>query len=91
VKWAERKFLKVLGRAHCLTFRERRSCRRLALLYGLDGRGGPETSPSMVFFRPSFWKVFLRDARTDPGSPVPADEIERLRERLFAEVSPVET
>jgi len=87
MKWSERKLLKVLGRAHRLTFGERRSCRRLALLYGLDGRGGPETSPSMVFFRPSYWRVFVRDAQSDPASPVPFDEIERLRARLFAESS----
>ena len=80
---ADRKLLASFARAHGLSRRERRLCRRLALHYGLDGSAGPETSPAMIFFRPSFWEVFLRDARDGGTRKLAPEEIERLAARLF--------
>jgi hypothetical protein len=83
VSRADRKLLASFARAHGLTGRERRLCRRLALHYGLDGSGGPETSPAMIFFRPSFWEVFLRDSRDGGERKLKPEEIERLGAKLF--------
>ena len=80
---SDRKLLSVFSRAHGLNRRERRLCRRLASRYGLDGNGGPETSPAMIFFRPSFWDVFLRDAQEGGGRRLKPEEIERLGAKLF--------
>jgi hypothetical protein len=80
---AGRRLLAVFTGAHGLSRGERKLCRRLADRYGLDGRGGPETSPAMLFFRPSFWEVFSRDAREDGSRKLKAEEIERLRAKLF--------
>ncbi len=79
----DRKLLAALARAHRLTFGERRLCKRLATLYGMDGSGGPDTIPAMLFFRPSFWDVFLRDAKEGGERGPRADEIEALRGKIF--------
>jgi hypothetical protein len=82
----DRNVLAALVRAHQLTFRERRFCRRLARLYGLDGSGGPGTSPAMLFLRPSFWDVFRRDAEEAPDRRLPPAEIDRMKARLFGAI-----
>ena len=56
-----------LQKAHGLGRRERRLCRRILSLYSLDGKGGPSTSPAIIFFRPSFWEIFKRDADGPDG------------------------
>ncbi len=78
-----KKLLAAFSRAHGLNRRERRLSRRLAIHYGLDGSGGPETSPAMIFFRPSFWEVFLRDARDGGERKLRPEEIEALGSKLF--------
>jgi hypothetical protein len=79
---SDRKILASLERAHRLGFRQRRLCRRLAALYGLDG-SAPETSPAMLFFRPSWWDLFLRDARSSAELRLRPEAIEGLRDILF--------
>jgi hypothetical protein len=78
-----RKLLAVLGRAHRLTFRERRLCGRLASLYGMDGSGGPDTIPAMLFFRPSFWDVFLRDAAAGGGPRIRPERIAAVKAKIL--------
>ena len=83
---SDRMCLSTLERAHRLGFLERRLCRKLTALYGLEGQEGPDTSPSVIFFRPSFWDVFLRDARSGclPGFNLAT--IQSLKSKLFPEL-----
>ncbi len=84
----DRKLLSRLEQAHRLARQERRLLRRLLTLYGIDGRDGPATSPAMVFFRPSYWKVFENDARGGGDRKLKVEEIERLRMKLFGGSQP---
>ena len=79
---AGRKLFSGLCRAHRLTRRQRKICRRLTSLYGLDGRDGPGSAPATIFFLPSYWERFTRDARRG-RSAVPAEEVEELAGKLF--------
>ena len=81
----DRSLLENLARAHRLGFREKRLCRRLAKLYGLEGSDGPESGPAALFFRPSFWDVFLRDSLSSGDRRLPAVRIEALRDKLFGQ------
>ena len=80
---SDRDLFSRFARAHGLGFRQRRFLRRLASFYGLDGSGGPETSAAMVFFRPSYWSIFLRDARDGGNRRLPLERIQELAGKLF--------
>ncbi len=82
MKRGDRRTFAAFAKAHRLGFADRRLCRRLAALYGLSGNG-PETSPAMLFFRPSFWDIFIGDARQGAHRRVRAEDIERLKARIF--------
>ncbi len=79
----DRRLLAAFERAHRLRFQERRLCRALIRRYGLDG-SGPRTSPALIFFRPSWWDVFIRDALGAGDRRLRPEAIEDLRARLFA-------
>ncbi len=82
-RW-DRRLFSAITAAHRFTRREKSVCRRLARLYGLDGKRGIQSSPAMIFFRPSYWEVFLRDARQEGDPRLPPEEILSLAEKLFA-------
>ena len=79
---ATRKLYSTLQKVHHLSRRERRICHQIIGLYGLDGKGGTASSPAVIFFRPSFWKIFQRDAR-DGRDGLDPHEISRLAAKLF--------
>jgi len=81
---SDRKLFTAMTAAHRFNRREKRLCRRLAHLYGLDGKNGARSSPSMIFFRPSYWEVFLRDALEDGDRRLPPEEIKDLALKIFA-------
>ena len=72
-----RKLYSTLQKVHHLSRRERKICHQIIGLYGLDGKGGTASSPAVIFFRPSFWKIFQRDAR-DGRDGLDPHEISRL-------------
>ncbi len=83
----ERKFYRAIVKAHRLAWREKRLCRRLISLYGLDEGAKRTSSPLSIFFRPSFWETFARDAQDGKDRLDPA-EIRALARRLFAVSAP---
>jgi hypothetical protein len=38
----------------------------------------------MIFFRPRYWEIFLRDALQDGDSRLPPEEIKNLALKIFA-------
>ncbi len=90
MRGAERKLFSRLCRAHRLSRRERKICRRLTSLYGLDGRDGPESAPASIFFLPSYWERFTRDARRG-RSGVPSGAVEGLAAKLFSDPEEIPT
>ena len=81
--WRARKALRALCDVHGLARRDRKLVKTLASAYGFDGRGGPETSPLVLFFRKSFWEKFERDA-ADGRDRIDPREIHTLARTLFA-------
>jgi hypothetical protein len=65
-----------------LTRRERRLCRRLAAAHGLHGRGGPETSPAALFFRPSLFEGPAETAKVSRRR-LDREELSALARKLF--------
>ncbi len=87
----QRKFYRTLVKAHRLAWREKRLCRRLISVYGLDEGAAVSSSvsspvsssPLSIFFRPSFWETFARDAQ-DGRDRLDAGGIRALAAKLFA-------
>ncbi len=82
-----RKLFSTLERAHRLSRREKKICRLLITIYGLNGKGGPASSPAVIFFRPSFWEIFQHDAR-DGRDGLDPRELSALAAKIFATGKP---